>query len=179
MEIQTSVAPAEIQLEVESTKGDFVATKRCWTLSKCCGRQSSVWEVRKKIRAKRGSLGARCRSRKTVTCHGLRVVEPVYHQVSFRGRWRSWKKASLQGKPYNCLFFKTHQIGLLLCLCAEPQTSREVDQDWEIGLMRQCNGRLRLCLYSLWFTFSITRRRRRASSPSHSSPTPASLVKTH
>ena len=90
MEIQTSVAQADFRLEVESTKGDFVSTKRCWTLAKSCGSQSSEWEERKKIRAKRGSLCARRTSRKTVTCHGLRVVDPVYHQALLRGRWRSW-----------------------------------------------------------------------------------------
>ena len=66
--------------------------------------------------------------------------------------------------------------GELLCFCAEPQTSREVDQDLEGGLTRQCNARLLVCFYSL--KKHITRRRRRASSPSRSSPTPASLVKT-
>ena len=41
-----------------------------------------------------------------------------------RGRLRSWGKASRQG--LFCSFFsKTHQAGLFLCSCAEPQTSRE------------------------------------------------------
>ena len=44
------------------------------------GRSRRV-EERKKNRAKRGSLCARRISRKTVTCHGLRVVEPVQHQA--------------------------------------------------------------------------------------------------
>ena len=76
-------------------------------------------------------------------CHhrGLRVVEPVYHQGSLRGRLRSWRRASRQGQPCSCLFFKTHLIGLLLSFCAEPQTSREVDQDREGGLTRQRNVR--------------------------------------
>ena len=65
---------------------------------------------------------------------------------------RSWRRASRQGLPCSCLFFKTHQIGLLLCFCAEPQTSREVDQGREAGLTRQCNGRLCVRLYSFWFT---------------------------
>ena len=39
-------------------------------------------------------------------------------------------------------------------LCAEPQTSREVDQDPEVGLTRQCNGTLCVPLYSFrFFTF--------------------------
>ena len=36
---------------------------------------------------------------------------------------------------------------------AEPQTSREVDQDPEGGLTTQCNGGLCVRLYSFWFTF--------------------------
>ena len=60
---------------------DFVETKKYWTLKKSCGSQSSEWDERKKSRAKRGSLCTRGGSRKTVTCHGLRVVEPVYHQA--------------------------------------------------------------------------------------------------
>ena len=42
---------------------------------------------------------------------------------------------------------------VLLCFCAEPQTSREVDQDREVGLTTQCNGGLCVRLYSFWFTF--------------------------
>ena len=57
---------------------DFVETKKYWALPKSCGSQSSEWEERKKSRGKSGSLCARRRSRKTVTCHGRRVVEPVY-----------------------------------------------------------------------------------------------------
>ena len=61
-------APPPPPPEMESMKGDLVSKKRYWTLPKSCGSQSSEWEERKKIRAKRGSLCARCRSRKTVTC---------------------------------------------------------------------------------------------------------------
>ena len=80
------------QVHRESRKGDFVSTKKYWTLPKSCGSQSSKWEELKKSRAKRGSLCARRRSRKTVACHGLRVVEPVYHQALLRGRSRSWRR---------------------------------------------------------------------------------------
>ena len=48
---------------------------------------------------------------------------------------------------------------VLLCFCAEPQTSREVDQDPEVGLTRQCNGTLCVRLYSFRFTLFVTRRR--------------------
>ena len=55
--------------------------------------------------------------------------------------------------------------GELLCFCAEPQTSREVDQDREVGLTTQCNGGLCVRLYSFWFTFFFTRRRWRVMPP--------------
>ena len=56
----------------------------------------------KKSTAKRGSLCDRRKSHKTVTCHGLRVMEPVCHQASLRGRFRSWRRASRQGQPCHC-----------------------------------------------------------------------------
>ena len=77
------------------------------------------------------------------------------HQALLRGRWRSWRRASRQGQPCSCLFFKTHQIGLLLCFCAEPQSSGEVDQDPEGGLTRQRNARpsfLIMCCGGGFFT---------------------------
>ena len=112
MEIQTSVALAEIQLEVESTKGDAVSTKRYWSLTKSCGSQSSEWEERKKSRVGRGSLCEPCKPRKTVTCHGLGVVEPVYHQASLRGSWstaveapeHSWAVGGAPCKPRKTVF---------------------------------------------------------------------------
>ena len=74
---------------------DFVETKKYWTLPKSCGSQSSEWEERKKSRVKRGSLCACRRSCKIVTCRGLRVVEPVYHQASFA---RQMEEPEEQGK---------------------------------------------------------------------------------
>ena len=66
------------------------------------GRSSSRWRAgratssrgrstgrSRRVAAERGSLCTRRGSRKTVTCAGLRVVEPVYHQSLLRGRWRS------------------------------------------------------------------------------------------
>ena len=154
-----------MQLKVESRKGDFVSTKKFWK--------------RKKSRAKRGSLCEPRKSRKIVTCHGLRVVEPVYHQASLRGRLRSWRRASRQGQRCSCLFFKTHQTGLQMCFSAKPQTSREVDQDPEGALTRQCITRSSfLIMCCVWESLSQDDRgglRHRA----RSSPTPASLVKTH
>ena len=96
-------------------KGDLVSTKRYWTLPKSCGSQSLEWEERKKIRAKRGSLCELCKSRKTVTCHGLRVVEPVCHQAPLRGRfadgavpsrggeWPRPPEGAAQGCPWTSL----------------------------------------------------------------------------
>ena len=60
----------------------------------------------KKSTAKRGSLCDPRKSHKTVTCHGLRVMEPVCHQASLRGRFRSWMRASRQGQLCSCLFFQ-------------------------------------------------------------------------
>ena len=40
-----------------------------------------------------------------------------------------------------------------MLFCAEPQTSREVDQDPEGELTTQCDGGLCVRLYSFWFTF--------------------------
>ena len=50
------------QFEVESGKGDFVSTKRYWTLPKSCGSQSSEWEERKKSR------------RETTGCHVIHML---------------------------------------------------------------------------------------------------------
>ena len=87
------------QREVESRKGDLFSTKRYWTHPKSCGSQSSEWEERKKSRVGSGSLCTRDGSRKRVTCHhGLRVVEPVYHQASLRGRWKSWRRWRRNGR---------------------------------------------------------------------------------
>ena len=83
---------------------DFVETKKFWTLPKSCGSQSSEWEERKKRRAKRGSHSTRGGSRKTVRCHGLRVVEPVYHQALLRGRWRSRKSRARRAGPRKARF---------------------------------------------------------------------------
>ena len=72
--------------EVESLKNDVADTQRSLAadqelaakLAESCSGQSSEWEERQKSRGKRGSLCARRRSRKTVTCHCFCVVEPVY-----------------------------------------------------------------------------------------------------
>ena len=87
----------------------------------------SVSTKSKKSTAKRGSLCDPRKSHETVTYHGLRVMEPVCHQASLRGRFRSWMRASRQGQPCSCLFFKTHQIGLLLCFSVQ---SRRRPEKW-------------------------------------------------
>ena len=96
----------ELQIDWE-VLSDFVETKKYWTLPKSCGSQSSetkkYWtlpkscdsqsserEERKQMRIERGSLCARRNPRLTVTCHRLRVVEPVGHQAPLRGGWRGW-----------------------------------------------------------------------------------------
>ena len=138
MEIQTSVAPAEIQLEVESTKGDIVSTKKCWTLSKCCGRQSSEWEVRKKIRAKRGSLGARCRCRKTVTCHGLRVVEPVYHSGLIPRQMEELEGSFASGQAWKLSLFQ--DTSDWLPFCAYVQSRRPPGKWTRTGKSDSCGS---------------------------------------
>ena len=57
-----------------------------------------------KSRTKRGSLCTRRMSSTTVTCHGLRVVEPVYHQALLRGRWRSRRSRARRGRPREARF---------------------------------------------------------------------------
>ena len=168
-EIATLTATIETKLtqqgnlaaEVESRKNDVADTQRSLAadqelaakLAESCSGQSSEWEVRQKSRGKRGSLCARRRSRKTVTCHCLCVVEPVYIRPCWaadggtRGELRG--RASLVAVD---VFDRTHLLDLFLSLCADgarqvrlacakPQTSREVDQDPEGGLTRQCNTR--------------------------------------
>ena len=76
----------DLAVQVESLKNDVGDTQRSLAadqelaakLAESCSGQSSEWEERQKSRGKRGSLCARRRSRKTVTCHCLRLVEPVY-----------------------------------------------------------------------------------------------------
>ena len=83
------------QLELEWPP---VAKKRYWTLPKSRGSQSSEWAERKKIGAKRGSLCEPCKPHQTMACPRLRVVEPVYHQASLRGRWRSFRTSRRSAK---------------------------------------------------------------------------------
>ena len=77
--------------------------------------------------AKRGSLCARRGSRKTVTCHGLRVVEPVYHEASLRGRWtmsEEERKKSRAGRGSLCEPRKTVVRTLRVSLRHDTLTSR-------------------------------------------------------
>ena len=72
--------------------------------------------------------------------------------------------ATWQGQSCSCYCFKIHQTDLLLCFCTESQTSKEVDQDPEVGLTRQYNETLCVRLYSFRFTLFIIRRRWRMMS---------------
>ena len=62
-----------------------------------------------------------------MVCHhrGLCVVEPVDHQASLRGRLRSWKGASRQGKPENCLFSRHIRLA---SFCAFVQSRRRPEK---------------------------------------------------
>ena len=86
-EIATLTATIEdLAVQVESLKNDVGDTQRSLAadqelaakLAESCSGQSSEWEERQKSRLGEGALCARRRSRKTVTCHCLCVVEPVY-----------------------------------------------------------------------------------------------------
>ena len=76
----------DLAVQVESLKNDVGDTQRSLAadqelaakLAESCSGQSSEWEERQKSRLGEGALCARRRSRKTVTCHCLCVVEPVY-----------------------------------------------------------------------------------------------------
>ena len=146
----------DLEVEVESLKNDVADMQRSLTadqelavkLAESCSSLSSEWEERQESRLGEGALCARRRSRKTVACHCLCVVEPVYIRpcCAADGRIGGGKlrgRASLD---------RTHLLDLFLSLCADgarqvrlacakPQTSREVDQDLEGGLTRQCNTR--------------------------------------
>ena len=107
---------------------------------------------------------------RTVTCHGLRVMEPVCHQASLRGRFRS--RASLAAVSFS-RHIRLAFFCAFLCKAADVQRSGP-------GPGRRAHEAVQhqtqfldhvLCLRN-------TIRRWRASSPSRSSPTPASLVKT-
>ena len=80
----------------------------------------------KKSTAKRGSLCDPRKSHKTVTCHGLRVMEPVCHQASLRGRFRSWMRASRQGSLAAVSFSRHIRLAsfcAFLCRAADVQRS--------------------------------------------------------
>ena len=132
---------------------DFVETKKYWTLPKSCGSQSSEWEERKKSRAKRGSLCTRRGSRETVTCHGLRVVEPVYIRPCCAADGGAGGELQEGRASLAAVSFSRHiRLAPFLCSCAEPQTSREVEQD-------PCDTRPSfLIMCCVWESF-FTRRR--------------------
>ena len=106
-----------------------------------------------------GKTGLLCEphvSCKTVTCHGLCVVEPVYIRPycaadgGTGGELRC--RASL-----TAVSFSRHISLASLCafvlLCGAADVQRKVDQDPEDGLKTQCNGGLCVRLYSFWLTF--------------------------
>ena len=83
------------------------------------------------------------------------VFEHIHHKD--RRKLQLFQRLALRGRASLTAvsFFKTHQIDLLLCFRAEPQTSREVDQDPEGGLARQCNTRPSfLIMCCLWESLS-------------------------
>ena len=116
-------------------------------------------EERKKSRGKRGSLCARRRSRKTVTCHGRRVVEPVYIRPycaadgGAGGELRA--RASLAAVTVSrhirlasfCAFVQSRRRPEKWTRTGKWDSRRSVTVDFVCGL------------YSFWFTYFFTRRR--------------------
>ena len=130
---------------------DYVEKKKYWTLRKGCGSQVSEPEERKKSRGKRGSLCARRRSRKTVTCHGLCVVEPVYIRPYCAADGGTG--GELRGRASLVIVdvLTEHICWVSLCLYVPTERekyvwlaqSRRRPKDWDLegGLTRQCNAR--------------------------------------
>ena len=116
-----------------------------------CRSQSSEWEDRKKSRGKRGSLCARRRSRKTVTCHGLCVVEPVYirHYCAADGGTGGELRGRATLVTVDVLTGHICSVSLCLYVLMErdkyvwlvQSRRRPVDRDLEDGLTRECNAR--------------------------------------
>ena len=131
---------------------DFVEKKKYWTLPKSCGSQVSEPEERKKSRGKRGSLCARRRSRKTVTCHGLCVVEPVYIRPHCAADGGTGGELRGRASLVTVDVLTGHICSVSLCLYVPTERDkyvwlvqsrrRPVDRDLEGGLTRQCNTRL-------------------------------------
>ena len=93
---------------------DFVEPKKCW-------------------RAKRGSDCTRRGSRKTVSCHALRVVEPVYHQALLLcGRWRSRRSSARRGGPLevHCVI---SQDSLLYPFLMASDSCHDQASAWQLG----------------------------------------------
>ena len=130
---------------------DFVSTKKYWTLPKSCGSQSSEWEERKKSRGKRGSLCARRRSRKTVTCHVLCVVGPVHIRPYCAADGGTGGELRGRASLVTVDVLTGHICSVSVCLCVPMERDkyvwlvqsrrRPVDWDLEGGLTRECNAR--------------------------------------
>ena len=140
---------------------DFVETKKYWTLPKSFGSQSSEWEERKKSRGKRGSLCARRRSRKTVTCHGLCVVEPVYIRPYCAADGGTGGELRGRASLVTVDVLPGHICSVSLCLYVPLERDkyvwlvqsrrRPVDWDLEGGLTRECYATF--CVSTLFSIF--------------------------
>ena len=130
------------------------------------------WEERKKSRAKRGSLCARRRSRKTVTCHGLRVVEPVYHQALIarqmeeleeeRKKGRIWEMARFVNladlaRQSHCCFFVPfdRQSSRSTAVEAPEASAKRVERCTTCIVLFTCPPGLLFCMHVNTFFFSL------------------------
>ena len=188
----------DLAVEVESLKNGVADTQRSLAadqelaakLAESCSGQSSEWEERQKSRLGEGALCARRRSRKTVTCHCLCVVEPVYIRPCCAADGKTGG-GELRGRASLVTLdvFTGHICSLSFCLmCRRSETST-------FGVCKAADvqrsgpgsgGRAHEAVqhqtqfpdHVLCLGNTVTSRRWCASSPSRSSPTPASLVKT-
>ena len=120
------VAPAGFQLEVESKKGRLRIDEEVLDAREELRQQPvvGVGGTEEEQGPGRGSLSEPCKPRKTVTCHGVGVVEPVYHQASLRGSWataaeapeHSWAGGGAPCKPRKTVFLFPSSVASDSCL---------------------------------------------------------------
>ena len=182
----------DLEVEVESLKNDVADMQRSLTadqelavkLAESCSSLSSEWEERQESRLGEGALCARRRSRKTVACHCLCVVEPVYIRPCCAADGRIEEESFAAGPALT-----GHICSISFCLYVPTERDKYV---WLVQSRRRPEKWTRIWRagsrgsatpdpvpdHVLCLGNTITSRRWWASSPSRSSPTPASLVKT-
>ena len=89
------------------------------------------------------------------------VFEHSHHKSIGGGRLRSWMRASRPGQPYSCLFFKTHQIGLLVCFCAFVRSRRRPEKWTRTCGTHEAVSGWPLCAFVLFLLYIFFNTRRR------------------